>query len=204
MLFDMADGVAGDLRGYLQQGWVKNQRLQDLQAIQLPIGPAAVGFGQVAIGGSPAQAMFAVVGGPGNEVYRFIFADSRGLGRDDVAAFDASLRSFRRLSASEAAAIVPLRVRVVRAGWRPGRDLRRRCRGVPDPRGLFVLLNGLDRGRTPRPGDRVKVISRRSVRAAERWSSITASYRLNIAGSSCGPAICRMRANAAASFRGLR
>ena len=65
MLFDMADGVAGDLRGYLQQGWVTNQRLQDLQAVQLPIGPAAVGFGQVAIGGSPAQAMFAVVGGAG-------------------------------------------------------------------------------------------------------------------------------------------
>ena len=159
MLFDMADGVAGDLRGYLQQGWVKNQRLQDLQAIQLPIGPAAVGFGQVAIGGSPAQAMFAVVGGPGNEVYRFIFADSRGLGRDDVAAFDASLRSFRRLSASEAAAIVPLRVRVVpvRAGDSV-ETFARQMQGVPDPRGLFVLLNGLDRGRTLRPGDRVKVI----------------------------------------------
>ena len=159
MLFDMAEGVAGDLRGYLQQGWVTNQRLQDLQAIQLSTGPAAVGFGQVAIGGNPAQAMFAVVDGPGNQVYRFIFADSRGLSRADVAAFDASLRSFRRLSASEAAAIVPLRVRVapVRAGDTVETFVRQ-MQGVPDPRGLFALLNGLDRGRTLRPGDRVKVV----------------------------------------------
>ncbi|MGD9510734.1 MAG: M48 family metalloprotease, partial [Geminicoccaceae bacterium] len=35
MLFDMAGGAGGDLRGYLQQGWVKNQRLQDLQLVPL-------------------------------------------------------------------------------------------------------------------------------------------------------------------------
>ncbi len=166
MLFDMAEGVAGDLRGYLQQGWVTNQRLQDLQTVQLPAGPAAVGFGQVAIGGSPAQAMFAVIGGDGNRVYRFIFADGRGLDRTDVAAFDASLRSFRRLSAQEAAAIVPLRVRVVpvRAGDTVD-TLARQMQGVPDPKGLFVLLNGLDRGRALRPGERVKVIRQDPVRA---------------------------------------
>ena len=161
MLFDMAEGVTGDLRGYLQQGWVKNQRLQDLQALQLPIGEAAVGFGQVAIGGSPAQALFAAIRAPGNRVYRVIFATRRGMDRNDVAAFDASLRSFRRLSASEAAAIVPLRVRVVpvRAGD-TAQTFARQMQGVPDPAELFALLNGLDRGRTLRPGDRVKIIRR--------------------------------------------
>ncbi len=167
MLFDMASGVAGDLAGYLQQGWVKNQRLQDLQAVQLPFGPAAVGFGQVGIGGTPAPAMFAVIGAPGDRVYRFVFADARGLGRGDVDAFEASLRSFRRLSDQEAAALVPLRVRVVpvRAGDTVDGFVRQ-MQGVPDPSGLFALLNGLDRGRTLRPGDRVKIIRQDSAGAA--------------------------------------
>ena len=54
---------------------------------------------------------------------------------------------------------MPLRVRVVpvRAGDTV-ETFARQMQGVPDPRGLFVLLNGLDRGRTLRPGDRVKVI----------------------------------------------
>jgi predicted Zn-dependent protease len=159
MLFDMAEGASGDLRGYLQQGWVTNQRLQDLQSIQLQAGPAAVGFGQVAVGGRPAQAMFAAIGGQGGRVYRFIFADARGFDRGDLAEFETSLRSFRRLTAAEAAAIVPLRVRVVPV--QPGDtvdSLARQMQGVPDPRGLFVLLNGLDRGRSLRPGERVKLI----------------------------------------------
>ena len=103
--------------------------------------------------------MFAVVGATGNQVYRFIFADGRGLSRADLAAFETSLRSFRRLSAQEAAALVPLRVRVVPVRAGDTLDaLVGQMQGVPDPRGLFVLLNGLDRGRTLQPGERVKVI----------------------------------------------
>ena len=177
MIFDMAGNVAGDLRGYLQQGWVTNQRLQDLQSVELAIGKGAVGFGAVTIGGNTVPAMFAVVRAPANEVYRFIFADTRGLSRSDVGDFEASLRSLRRLSAQEAAALVPLRVRVVPV--RPGDSVQTfvaQMEGVPDPRGLFTLLNGLDRGRTVRPGDRVKVIrqDRPGVPVAAQ-SSMTAS-----------------------------
>ena len=65
MVFDMAPGaVEGDLRGYLQRGWATNQELQSLQALDVAGQPAAVGFGQVAISGQPAQAMFAAVRGP--------------------------------------------------------------------------------------------------------------------------------------------
>jgi predicted Zn-dependent protease len=159
MLFDMAGDVSGDLRGYLQQDWVTNQRLQDLQSVQLAVGQGAVGFGRVSIGGTAAQAMFAAVEAPGNQVHRFIFADARGFSRADVADFETSLRSLRSLSAEEAAMLVPLRVRVVPV--RPGDTVDtfvRQMQGVPDPRGLFALLNGLDRGQTLQPGDRVKVI----------------------------------------------
>jgi predicted Zn-dependent protease len=158
-VFDMAGGAAGDLRGYLQQGWVKNQRLQDLQTLQLDGRQAAVGFGQIQVGGNPARAMFAVADAGGGKVFRFIFADRRGLERDDVAAFEGSLRSLRTLSAAEAASIRAQRVVIVPVNAGDTIDsFVRQMEGVPDPRGLFVLLNGLDRGRTLTPGDRVKVI----------------------------------------------
>ena len=162
MVFDMADGVAGDLRGYLQQGWISKQRLQDLQSIDLAGREAAVGFGQVTIGGKPAQAMFAVARGQGSSVYRFLFADTGGLDRGEVAAFEQSLRSFRTLSAAEVAQLRPMRLRVVpvQAGDSVDSFARRmQVTQGTDPRALFVLLNGLDRGRELRPGDQVKIVT---------------------------------------------
>ena len=159
MLFDMASGVRGDLRGYLQQGWVRNQRLQDLQLVQVNEGQAAVGFGQAGVGGQPVPAMFAVAGGDNDTVFRFVFGDQRGLDRSDVATFDSSLRSLHRLSAAEAAGIRGRRVEVVPVRQGDTVDtFVRQMQGVDDPRGLFVLLNGLDRGRTLQPGDQVKIV----------------------------------------------
>jgi predicted Zn-dependent protease len=159
MVFDMASDVGGDLRGYLQQGWVTNQRLQDLQAVQLDQRAAAVGFGRVAIGGQPAQAMFAVADAGGGKAFRFVFGDRRGLDRQDVDAFERSLRSLRALPAAEAAGIRGHRIELVtvKAGDTVDSFVAQ-MQGVPDPRALFILLNGLDRGRALTPGDQVKVI----------------------------------------------
>ena len=162
MIFDMADGVAGDLRGYLQSGWIRKQRLEDLQSVDLGGREAAVGFGQVTIGERPAQAMFAVVRGQGSTVYRFLFADTGGFDRGDVATFEQSLRSFRTLSAAEVAQLRPMRLRVVPVQAGDTVDSFARRMQVPqgtDPRALFVLLNGLDRGRELRPGDQVKIVT---------------------------------------------
>lgn len=160
LLFDLArEGARGDLRAYLQNEWVTNQRLQDLQSVSVGGLDAAVGFGQVALNGQPGQAMFSAVRSGDGRVYRFLHAKAGQLTRADVAAFEESLRSFRNLS--EAAAVRPLRIRVVTVG--PGdtvESLARQMEVEEDPRGLFELLNGLDRGRTLEPGDRVKVIRR--------------------------------------------
>ena len=154
-----ARGVRGDLRGYLQSGWVTNQQLQQLQALEVAVGPAAVGFGQVALGGQPAAAMFAAVRWPDGRVFRLLYAKRGDLARSDVAVFEQSLRSLRALSAAEAAALKPARLILVpvRAGDTVD-SFARRMAGGPDPRGLFVLLNGLDRGRALTPGDQVKLI----------------------------------------------
>ena len=162
MVFDMAPkAAAGDLRGYLQNGWVTKQQLQNLQSLDVGGQPAAVGFGRVAIGGKPAQAMFSVIRGQDGRVYRFLFADTGGLGNGDVAAFEQSLRSFRPLSAAEAATLRPSRIQLVpvRAGDTVDTFVRQ-MQVDGDPGALFVLLNGLDRGRTLRPGDQVKIVRR--------------------------------------------
>lgn len=162
MVFDMAEGAGGDLLGYLQGGWITKQRLQDLQSLEIGGREAAVGFGQVTLGGRPAQAMFAVVRGEGSRVFRFVYADTGGFDRSDVAAFEQSLRSFRTLSAAEVAALRPMRLRVVPVGAGDTVESFARRMQVPegtDPRALFVLLNGLDRGRTLRPGDQVKIVT---------------------------------------------
>ena len=162
MVFDMAPkAVSGDLRGYLQNGWVTKQQLQNLQSLDVGGQPAAVGFGRVAIGGKPAQALFSVIRGQDGRVYRRLFADTRGLDNGDVAAFEQSLRSFRPLTAAEAASLRPSRIELVpvRAGDTVDTFVRQ-MQVDGDPGALFVLLNGLDRGRTLRPGDQVKIVRR--------------------------------------------
>jgi predicted Zn-dependent protease len=161
MTFDMAKSGAGDLRAYLQREWVPNQELQDLQSLTVSGQPAAVGFGRVSVSGRPAMAMFSAVRGADGNVYRLLYAKSAQFTRADVAAFEQSLRSFRPLSAAEAAKLQPTRVQLVTV--KPGDTIdtfTRQMEVEQDPRGLFVLLNGLDRGRSLEPGDQVKVLKR--------------------------------------------
>jgi predicted Zn-dependent protease len=161
MIFDMAKSGAGDLRAYLQREWVPNQELQDLQSLTVSGQPAAVGFGRVSVSGRPAMAMFSAVRGADGNVYRLLYAKSAQFTRADVAAFEQSLRSFRPLSAAEAAKLQPTRVQLVTV--KPGDTIDTFTRQMDvdqDPRGLFVLLNGLDRGRSLEPGDQVKVLKR--------------------------------------------
>lgn len=152
-------GGGGDLETYLQGSWVRNQRLQDLQSLTVNGLDAAVGFGQVAINQQPASAMFSAVRGADGKVYRLLYAKAGDMTRADVGLFEASLRSFRPLSAAEAAAYRPKRIDVVTVGaGDTAESLGRRMAVEPDPVGAFALLNGLDRGRSLRPGEKVKLV----------------------------------------------
>jgi predicted Zn-dependent protease len=118
-----------------------------------------VGCGQVAVGNQPASAMFSAVRAQDGRVYRLVYGRTGRLTRADVDAFEESLRSFEPLSAAEAATLRPLRIDVVTV--QPGQtvdDFVRQMAVERDPAGYFALLNGLDRGRTLRPGDQVKVV----------------------------------------------
>jgi predicted Zn-dependent protease len=93
-------------------------------------------------------------------IYRFLFISPPEVtGRLD-ASFQATISSFRRLTAAEAQAIKPLRIRIVtvKAGDTP-QSMAARMAVDSYPLEHFLVLNGLQPGDSLRPGDKVKIIS---------------------------------------------
>jgi predicted Zn-dependent protease len=94
--------------------------------------------------------------GPGDLVYHFLLAAPPGGG--DPAAIRALFRSFRTLSAAEAAALVPRVIRVVRT--EPGASVPSLAAAMAAerPAALFALLNGVAPDARLAPGQPVKLV----------------------------------------------
>ena len=158
MQFQLAPkGAAGDPAGFLA-----GKGLRNVQTLAVNGLDAAIGFGQVSVNRQPAAAMAGLVRAEDGTAYQLVYLRAGGnLTSADVAAFEASLRSFRMLTASEAAAIRPLRIEIVTVAAGDTIDgLGRRMEVEQDPVGLFALLNGFDRGRRLVPGEQVKLVRR--------------------------------------------
>lgn len=158
--FDTATSRGDDPADYLEREWARNGSVDRVDSFSVNGLPAATGIAQVKINGQASDAMLAAIRGGGGQIYRFIFADARGLTRDDLGLFDDCLRTFRTLSAGEAAAIRPMTVKVVTV--RPG-DSRESLAGRMEvdkyPREWFDLINGFTRGRGDlEAGEQVKLI----------------------------------------------
>jgi predicted Zn-dependent protease len=93
-------------------------------------------------------------------IYRFMFLTPPALTRALTVELQRTTYSFRRLDAAEVAALKPLRLRVrtvaagdtiarLAASW-PGEDYREQ---------KLRVMNGLDGGAEPAPGQRVKIVS---------------------------------------------
>ena len=152
--FDSVRPAPGEtLPIYLSSGWVNG------------LDPASIR--PLTINGLPALSATAMAGGwqfritlieNGGVFYRFIFANARQTAAFDQAAA-AIAGSFRSLSPQEAAAIGPLRVRIVTV--RPGdttQTMAALMRGVDNPLELFLVLNGIEPGMLA-PGSTVKIVS---------------------------------------------
>lgn len=101
----------------------------------------------------------AVIRAGASATYRFIFAnetDTPGLEQ----ATTATVQSFRKLSAQEAAALKPLRIKLatVRSGDTVD-SLARQMNGVDRPTDLFRVLNNIKGNTLPPAGDKVKIVS---------------------------------------------
>lgn len=151
--------AARDALDYLVRIWARNLPLVDAERIAVNGLDAGTAAGRVETArGTRDLRLVAIRTGDG-AIYRFMFLTPPALTRGMAVDLQRATYSFRRLDAAEAAALKPLRLHVRRAGsgdtiarlaasW-PGEEYREQ---------KLRVLNGLDAGAEPIPGQRVKVV----------------------------------------------
>jgi predicted Zn-dependent protease len=154
MRFDSVQLEPGQtLSTYVAAGWIEGVRPGPVEETTVNGLPAALSSGR----GSDWSFRLAAIQAE-QRTYRFIFA-----ARGDEAALERSFRavvgSFRRLSAAEAQAIQPLKLRLVTAQAGDTAE-RLAAQMANEERALdqFLILNGLERGAAITPGRRYKLI----------------------------------------------
>ena len=164
MKFDAVRSPAGqDVGAYLARDWAQELgagRLDNVAKSQVNGMPAAsaVAAGQLD-NGQPVTVALAALRAGNEQVYRFMFVSPGSMSSAQASAYQATVNSFRRLSADEAAALQARRLRVVTV--EPGQDvedLARRMAVDSLPREQFELLNGLESGDSLSPGQQVKLV----------------------------------------------
>ena len=151
---------AGSMRDYLTQVWAPRAGLTNVEAFSVGGLDAATGVTRASTReGQVDVRLVAIRAGP-DQIYRFLFLSSPDQTAQLSGQFKETVTSFHRLSEAEAAAIRPLRIRIITV--RPGDTVASLAAGMPFPGyadDLFRVLNGLD-GDTDAlaAGRRVKVI----------------------------------------------
>ncbi|WP_255448511.1 M48 family metalloprotease [Telmatospirillum sp. J64-1] len=152
---------AGDMTTYLTQSWGRNSRLSQVEAIEINSLPAATAVTQVDTQRGRMDARLVAIRFDADTVYRFMFITPPNLTQQMSLDLRKTTYSFRKLSAAEAAAIQPYRLRVVRV--RPGDSVESLAARLPYDDGFnldrFLMLNNLQPGQPLREGQRVKIIS---------------------------------------------
>jgi predicted Zn-dependent protease len=152
-----------DVGVYLARDWAEELgagRLDNVAPSEVNGMPAAsaVAPGRLDNGQQVTVALAALRAG-NEQVYRFMFVSPGRLSSAQASAYQATVNSFRRLSADEAGAMQARRLRVVTV--EPGQDVEDLARGMAVdslPREQFELLNGLDPGAALSAGQKVKLV----------------------------------------------
>ena len=141
------------LEAYLASGWVDGLMQSSVESLE--------------IGGLPAVTATARAGEWNfriavirldNDLYRMMFA-VRALNEDVDRRFRASMMTFHRTTAADAAKARALKISVVRAGERDTPASLAARMVTPDrPLEHFLLLNGLESGATLKSGERYKIV----------------------------------------------
>jgi predicted Zn-dependent protease len=153
--FDLVDDKAGSLTDYVASGWVTGLRPETIRAGKINGMDAAT-----ARASADKWDFDVTVVRNGKKIYRFLTAVPVGHEADLVGTADKLRSTFRRMSPGEAAALKPLRIRVVTV--KPGETVQTmsaRMLGTDRKAELFRLLNGLPIGATLNPGQRVKIVA---------------------------------------------
>jgi predicted Zn-dependent protease len=138
---------------YLNSGWIENIEDGSVEELAINGFPAATA---TAKGDQWAFRLYVIRFG--SEVYRFIFAAKSRTAETDRM-FREAVQTFRRLSLHEIQSAKPLRLKVVK--MLPGdtvESLATRMALIDRQVERFRVLNGLEPGERPKPGDFVKII----------------------------------------------
>jgi len=148
-LDDYIGQVASKLSANMRLGQIQSGKGNGI-AFRYAMGQANSNSGPVDVG------VFAYRPDNGSTAYHFVTLSRSGQG---IGPFETLVESMRRMSAAEAAAVRPLRIKVVKvkAGETP--ETFARMMAFPDaPLDRFLVLNGLEKGDTLRAGERVKLV----------------------------------------------
>lgn len=149
----------GSMDAYIANSWAKGAQLSSLKRITIDGMPAATAVAPVTANNQPYAARLVAIRFDERHIYRFVFLAPRERGSALTSMFNTTTDSFRRLSASEAARLEPMRIRVITADRGDtisslSSDVG--AEGFADQR--FRMLNDLGGEDTLHAGRRVKVI----------------------------------------------
>ncbi|CAA7612181.1 M48 family metalloprotease [Magnetospirillum sp. UT-4] len=154
-----AKGSGSDMLGYLTRVWMPRARLSGAERIDINGMAAATASTQGRTRQGQVDIRLVAIRFDQDSLYRFTFVTPPGRTARLGEALRRTTYSFRRLGEDERTGIRPLRLKVVRAA--PGDTVERLAErmALPDWRAETLrALNGLDEGRQPQPGQRIKLV----------------------------------------------
>ncbi len=159
--FDQAPSApSGDLVDYLANVWAKNISVGNLERITVNGMDGATGTARVRTNSGTADLRLAAIRYSADKVYRFLFIIPSGQADRLSEGLRRTTYSFKKLSDAEAAALKPLRIRVVTV--KAGDTIASRAKRMAfDDHQVerFRVLNGLADGATLTPGQQVKLVA---------------------------------------------
>jgi predicted Zn-dependent protease len=148
------------MSNYLTQVWAPRASLGNVESFSVDGLDAATGVTRASTREGQVDVRLVAIRAAPDRIYRFLLLNSPGQTAQLTGPFRDTVTSFRRLSDAEAAAIRPLRIRIIAV--RPGDTVESLAPGMPFPGhadDLFRVLNGLDAGANALPAGRwLKVV----------------------------------------------
>ncbi|MGH7905135.1 MAG: M48 family metalloprotease, partial [Candidatus Binataceae bacterium] len=150
----------GAMPEYIRGVWAASAVLPAATPVMIGEFDAAIVTARMNSGRGPVDVTLAAIRVDPSHIYRFAFLGPPGQSEARALIIKQTLQSFRTISAAEAAALKPLRVRVIAV--RPGDTVNTLANRMQFDRmklERFLLLNGLVRNQPLKSGRLVKIIT---------------------------------------------
>lgn len=157
------DGGGSDYRGrmtnYISQVWAKKTDISRTEGLTINEMEGATAVANIQTRGGPRNVRLVAVRHPSNRILRFVFLTPNNLTQRLSVPLRRTTFSLKALSAGEAAAFKPLRIRIraVRGGETVA-SLSREMAVHEAPSDWFRVLNGLGPNQEPRTGQLIKLV----------------------------------------------